>query len=534
MRVTKRFVGWVSLFLCLFLAVPPVHATDSAVSYVEVPATSPLFMTAIKTSSTGLDYVEIYNEASLPQMLTGAKMVVSGKDVHGVESVCSVSFGEASLWLRPKGYGVLASTGAVNDASGNALTFSGCDMANVVKAELTVGETVRDMVAMENASAGTSWVRKGLTATYRKGDFFSDFEPIVLGYVKRPALYSGGWYAGPPTDTQGLRIVELLPAAKDCAPSDTDWACGDYVKLQNTSSQPIALSDYRVRAGNKTTSPSVTNTFHWQQTQPPELAPRLILPPDAYYTLRLRDDGKFLSLTDSGGWVWLEDAYGARQYANSEVAYGSATTVDKNGAALAYRTETASWQWTTEPNPYDGPSIFTGFVDNERLVAASSLVPCRDDQYRSETTNRCRNISTTAGLTPCKEGQYRSEETNRCRSIASAVVASLTPCAPGQERNAATNRCRKINSVDGELAPCKEGQERNPATNRCRNAAATSLPPAAFAAVPIADTGKAFVGWWALGGLGILALGYGAWEWRAEILTAIRKIGSWFISVVKR
>ncbi len=392
------------------------------------------------------------------------------------------------------------------------------------------GETVRDTITMASTDAGKSWVRKGLTATYRKGDFTKDFEQVTATYTKRPALYSGGWYTGPPVDTAGLKITELLPAAKDCAPSDADWACGDYVKLQNTSSQPVTLSDYRVRAGNKTTSPSVTNTFNWQQAQPPELAPRLMLPADAYYTLRLRDDGKFLSLTDGGGWVWLEDAYGAQQYADSEVAYGSATTADKNGAALAYRAETASWQWTTEPNPYDGPSIFAGFDGIATTTSTGGLVPCRDDQYRSETTNRCRSISTIAGLTPCKEGQYRSEETNRCRSIASAVVASLTPCAPGQERNPATNRCRKIGASDNELAPCKEGQERNPATNRCRNAAATSLPPAAFAVAPIAQTGKAFVGWWALGGLGVLALGYGVWEWRAEMLAAIRKVGSLFVA----
>jgi hypothetical protein len=77
--------------------------------------------------------------------------------------------------------------------------------------------------------------------------------------------------------------------------------------------------------------------------------------------------------------------------------------------------------------------------------------------------------------------------------------------------------------------PCKAGQERNPETNRCRNATA-AVPVADFAVAPIADTGKAFVGWLALGGIGLLAVGYGAWEWRREVVAGVQKVRSFFTS----
>jgi hypothetical protein len=56
------------------------------------------------------------------------------------------------------------------------------------------------------------------------------------------------------------------------------------------------------------------------------------------------------------------------------------------------------------------------------------------------------------------------------------------------------------------------------------------MPNAAFAVEHVADAGKTFIGWWALGGVGLLAAGYGAWEWRREMRTGLRKIASFFAS----
>jgi hypothetical protein len=185
--------------------------------------------------------------------------------------------------------------------------------------------------------------------------------------------------------------------------------------------------------------------------------------------------------------------------------YPDASADAKKGQAWAYDVAVGQWKWTIQPMPYDGPSVFPPMIESKIKAIAEK------------------------GLVPCKEGQYRSEETNRCRSIAAEATA-LAPCDDDEERNPATNRCRKIVSVTNQLTPCKEGQERNPETNRCRNVAAAAPPDAAFDVEPVKDVGQSFVGWWALGGVGILALGYAGWEWRQEILAAIRKVGTFFTS----
>ncbi len=183
------------------------------------------------------------------------------------------------------------------------------------------------------------------------------------------------------------------------------------------------------------------------------------------------------------------------------------------------------WQYTNRPTPGSAnlPSLIE--VDSE-VAVESSLEPCAANQYRSPETNRCRLIITTSSvLTACKDGQYRSEETNRCRSIASDVSA-LMPCDEGQERNPETNRCRSITAVlgDSNLAPCKEGQERNPETNRCRNI--VSMPQAEYAPEQTAEPSNGYIGWLALAGVGSVAISYGVWEWRQEVIRFARKIGS--------
>jgi hypothetical protein len=108
----------------------------------------------------------------------------------------------------------------------------------------------------------------------------------------------------------------------------------------------------------------------------------------------------------------------------------------------------------------------------------------------------------------------------------------LKPCADNQFRNPDSGRCKRIASSDElALADCGEGRERNPETNRCRNIKTiTSIPEAAFAVESVKDTAQAFVGWWALAGIGLLALGYGVWEWRRELGVLFGKLTAFFHS----
>ena len=150
--------------------------------------------------------------------------------------------------------------------------------------------------------------------------------------------------------------------------------------------------------------------------------------------------------------------------------------------------------------------------------------PCSVGQYRHPETRRCRKIEAAKTITPCKDGYYRSEETGRCRSIASAAAKTLKPCPEGQFRNSATGRCKKIASTDDIAKECPEGFERNPQTKRCRKIKSANMPTVGSAAAEVKQVAGATWGWWVFGGVSLLAVGYGVWQWRWEISQFIRKI----------
>jgi hypothetical protein len=185
-----------------------------------------------------------------------------------------------------------------------------------------------------------------------------------------------------------------------------------------------------------------------------------------------------------------------------------------------------TWQYTNKPTPNARNEASITHVDSDEEVTVN-LKPCAPNQYRNPETNRCRMlVAAGSTLTACKDGQYRSEITNRCRSIASDAN-TLSPCNRNQERNIATNRCRLVASTDTDLTACKDGQERSIETNRCRNVT-TSVPAAGFAVEPIVDAGSSMTGWWALGCILFLALGYAVWEWHQEIVLTFRKLSTFF------
>ena len=150
--------------------------------------------------------------------------------------------------------------------------------------------------------------------------------------------------------------------------------------------------------------------------------------------------------------------------------------------------------------------------------------PCPAGQYRHPETRRCRKIEAEKTITPCKDGYYRSEETGRCRSIASAAAKTLKPCPEGQFRNSSTGRCKKIASTDDIAKECPEGFERNPQTKRCRKIKSANMPTVGSAAAEVKQVAGATWGWWVFGGVSLLAVGYGVWQWRWEISQFVRKI----------
>jgi len=159
-----------------------------------------------------------------------------------------------------------------------------------------------------------------------------------------------------------------------------------------------------------------------------------------------------------------------------------------------------------------------------KIATPPAESPCPVGQYRHPETRRCRKIEAAKTITPCKDGYYRSEETGRCRSIASAAAKTLKPCPEGQFRNSSTGRCKKIASTDDIVKECPEGFERNPQTKRCRKIKSASMPTVGSAAAEVKQVAGATWGWWVFGGVSLLAVGYGVWQWRWEISQFVRKI----------
>ena len=175
------------------------------------------------------------------------------------------------------------------------------------------------------------------------------------------------------------------------------------------------------------------------------------------------------------------------------------------------------------------PDCQSGYERNVLGRCVKNAIPpvestCPVGQYRHPETRRCRKIEAAKTITPCKDGYYRSEETGRCRSIALAAAKTLKPCPEGQFRNSATGRCKKIASTDDIAKECPEGFERNPQTKRCRKIKSANMPTAGSAAAEVKQVAGATWGWWVFGGVSLLAVGYGVWQWRWEISQFVRKI----------
>jgi hypothetical protein len=443
-------------------------------------------------------------------------------------------------WIQPDEYFTLRSPTAPRGTISHVFTGDCHFASDISRLELYYRGSRIQLIDGITAS-GSSWMRHAsnvktntkatLDCTHKNPPVTMKQTGSVSDYVRCQGaadLYEGNLYTPPPTGGS-LKIMEILPDARSCVPSDTALDCSDYIKIKNTSGSAVNLADFRVRSGTKFSSATVSTAFNWHQPTLNPARDELMLPAGQYFLLRLRNDGQVLGLPGGDGNVWIEDYYGVQTY--DEASYADMDLAAASGRSWAYDTSDQTWKFGV-PSPY-GDNSYPLYEPGKGSAAVSSgLTPCRDGQYRSEETNRCRNIAVANNvLTPCKEGQYRSEETNRCRSIATAAAAILKPCADDQFRNPASGRCKKIaSSDDATPADCGEGRERNPETHRCRNVLSKAVPPAAFAVEPIKETGKAFIGWWALGGVGVAALGYGVWEWRREMLAGIRKAGSLFTS----
>ncbi|MBC7746528.1 hypothetical protein H7Y40_00935 [Pedobacter sp.] len=459
---------------------------------------SPLLITSYSTNldQTVLDFVQLYNTSD-------SLLVLDGWQVGYTTTLdaTKVTFVSLDGMMLPKSHYVLAVSGGLFGAG--VRSYPSMTLAAPAKLKSVVLLPLAGILPSDQPVVGSGVYRRNLTTTgYSTSTTFTKQDAAALTSIAADPLYIA---PGAPQ----LKIVEIVARSADCAPNDTSLVCGDYVKLQNTSDLVYDMSNYRLRSDSGTSESSNAFSLGW------------LIEPAAYFTVHLKDDGDTLSLTDSGGYVWLEDVMGIISfYDQTMVGYPSASSASKQGWAWALGDD-GVWQWTSTPQP-DAKNVITVPVEVAPTVIAVDS-DCPAGKYRNPDTNRCKNIEEAiATLVACDEGQYRSSETNRCRSTIVAASATLTPCDVGEERNPATNRCRVlVNGSSTVLAPCPAGQERNPDTNRCRKIVSS------LAATTLTEPGANNNGlspYWIGGAAAILAAGYGIYEWRSELMKLFRKI----------
>lgn len=517
-------------------------ASPQAVKQVLPPPKGPVYISMFDIHpERGFSFIEVWNTSSDYQKLDNTVLDLEYSSAATLQSyVCTVPL---SGYIAPKTYLTLAAPEKVSGEQ-NVLSMGNCPNAGgkLVDISLSLRDAAQpvpdEKLLVPAPDAAQRYVRK---ATSKTGVLETDFtkKPAATStdLPRTSALYH------PPT-TMPLRITEVFMNPRLCASGDIDLTCRSYVKLVNDSDVPVDASLYRLRSGKPGATSSVYNTS----------AIAGVVPANGFLVINQTADGKKLGMNSEEGATWFEDRLGFVTYANGDTPYEKAELVANRQRAWAYDASDATWKWAT-PSPTTKETLFYvpgmggGEVTAEaneselkpcaanqyrseetnrcRLIAtsASASAPCKEGQYRSEETNRCRSIASAAkSLTPCKEGQYRSEETNRCRSIAATAASVLKPCADDQFRSPTTNRCKKIASTEDGLKPCKAGQERNPSTNRCRNILASTPSDAAFKVRPIEASPVSMMKWWALGAVLAGGAGYAAWQFRHEITGAVRKI----------
>lgn len=288
-----------------------------------------------------------------------------------------------------------------------------------------------------------------------------------------------------------------------------------FVEVKNVSSETIGLKGCRISSQTRGSKDHVFEDLELAAGE--ELAVEII--------------NSDLKIGKHSGGIFLLDEAG-----NEVDSY----KYEKAKASTSFILYEGDWVLTYHPS-LGAANIFqrwqtceVGKIINEltgnciKIPALTELTPCGPGQFRNPETGRCKKIEVPKVLAPCKEGQYRSEETGRCRSIALAAARVLKPCADDEFRNPATNRCKKIAADSDVLKECPEGYERNPETRRCRKIRTATIASVDFAPEPVKHVAGATWGWWVFGGVGILAAGYGIWQWRWEIGKIGRRMASVF------
>ncbi len=478
---------------------PAATIVSEAVADDPAPVTllSPI-ITEIQTAGTD-EFVELYNPNNEQLPLTGLSLWYRGS---GVATTQLVDLG--AVVLQPKQFVVFGHIAVATTSPVIAFAKQSYSLNDTV-GEVVLGKTaasndVLDKVAWGSATAVDGYVfdikpavaplkNNSLQRCFIDGgvaiasprDTSKEFT-IYSNDLPTPFIGIACIVPDPPkpvNNCEGLHINEIAANVTD-----------QFIELQNDTDHTIALDGCRLQTNRSQTKVYVFGAE--------------VLAAGELRTVMIHDTELTLTKTTSG------------------IVYVVSSDGQTEADMQVYSNLAAGTSWSRTPNK-TWEQTYTVTPGQTNIM--QKYVPCDDGYVRNDMTGRCNKLAPMNAPIDCGEGKYRSEESGRCRTI--PVASVLAACKLGQYRSEETNRCRNIVAASVQK-PCKDNQYRSEETNRCRNLPASAVPESSFAVQPVKEGVMAFVGWWVLGGVGVLAAGYGAWEWRYEIRKLIGKVVSHF------
>ena len=467
----------------------------------------------ISKISQGKKYVEIYNPTNRNVNLAGWKIeYYAGSGAKTVGKIFKDEVISANGFLVLSNDKMLAGTIKFDNNLGLAQNDGSVVLS---RSDGSVADTVG---WGNNSKSAGSPIKGGVKIVWRcfigeniidsknnSTDFLSskgfdnqEIVPYSRPSCKKPESNPGSKSPREPNKCEGLKLSEIA--------SNVDE---QFIEIVNSGEKTVITTGCKLTVGDVGVHENIGG---------------IELNPGEFLTIKIKNTK--LKLPKTKGKVYLLDE------ASSEIDVAEYSSMPKG----------ASWglvddEWIKTFAITEGAAnIFKEYLDCQNGYERNALgrcvkiaispveVSCPAGQYRHSETRRCRKIEAAKTIAPCRDGYYRSEETGRCRSIASVAAKTLKPCPEGQFRNSSTGRCKKIASTDDMAKECSEGFERNPQTKRCRKIKSASMPTVGSAAAEVKQIAGATWGWWVFGGVSLLAVGYGVWQWRWEISQFVRKI----------
>jgi len=363
-----------------------VAYADTTITTTQSPPrleSSPLVISGYLIKGNVPGYIELYNNSNSVQNIKNWQLEITWQAAAAKESLSlsplAVSLTDRDQYLAAKSYVVISFDQRVPTASIQITTGLMSDpqiyVSQIAVQNSTFKPYVKSFTSIQSQRMYLNETSTGYTTT---GSYAVD---------TRDGLYDNGLYeigVSAPSEF-ALSPVEIMANPRNCSPLDAAIDCREYVKFYNSTDSEVSFENTRLRIG-ALGSASVTLPLSG------------VIAPGEYAVFDHAADGGPLPITNSGGYVWLEDTLGIITYEKTVTEFADASSAAHKGQSWALIDST--WQWA-QPNPSG---------DNMPLPPPVAAKP----------------VTTT--LTPCNDGQYRSPETNRCRATA-VTTSSLVPCA---------------------------------------------------------------------------------------------------------